>query len=187
MIGSQEKKEIAQPSRNRSREVVLRWVFGFTVFTSAFLLFQGELILGKFLLPWFGGTTAVWATCLLFFQVLLFAGYFYSHKTTSSLSLRRQGKLHLAFLAVAGLSILYASYSWGSPILPEAAWKPAPGSAPILGILKLLLMAIGLPFLLLSSTGPLLQKWHDEIHARSGNEPSYFFTRFRTRVRWPGY
>ena len=175
MIGSQEKKEIAQPSRNRSREVVLRWVFGFTVFTSAFLLFQIELILGKFLLPWFGGTAAVWATCLLFFQVLLFAGYFYSHKTSSSLSLRRQGKLHLAFLAVAGLSILYAYYSWGSPFLPPADWKPAPGSAPILGILKLLVMVIGVPFLLLSSTGPLLQKWYDEIHARSGNEPSYFF------------
>ncbi|MDQ2824653.1 MAG: hypothetical protein M3R29_04320, partial [Verrucomicrobiota bacterium] len=68
-----------------------RLVFGLTIFISAFLLFQVQLILGKFLLPWFGGTSAVWTTCLLFFQVLLLAGYLYSHKVSTSFDLSRQG------------------------------------------------------------------------------------------------
>jgi hypothetical protein len=175
MTGSQEGKKIAQPSHNRSREGALRSVFGLAVFTSAFLLFQVELILGKFLLPWFGGTAAVWATCLLFFQVVLFAGYFYSHKISSSFCLNQQARVHLAFLAVAGLAILWAWFSRGSPFLPRAQWKPAPDSAPILGILGLLLITIGLPFLLLSSTAPLLQKWYDESYGRPAHDPSYFF------------
>lgn len=174
MIGA-EQREIAQPVRPLSSQGAPTWIFGLAIFISAFLLFQVELIIAKFMLPWFGGTAAVWATCLLFFQVILFAGYFYTHKISSSLRLNQQGKIHLVFLAVAGLFILWAWFSWGSPFLPGVDWKPIPGSAPILGIVRLLLIAIGLPFLLLSSTGPLLQKWHDEIHHRPGSEPSYFF------------
>ena len=176
VIGSQQldKKSIAEASRERMAGRASRLVFGLAIFSSAFLLFQVQLILGKFLLPWFGGNSAVWTTCLLFFQVFLFAGYLYSHRISTSFGLNRQGRLHLVFLAITTLWILFAWSFWGSPFLPSVQLKPVPGSAPVLGILKLLLLAIGLPFLLLSSTGPLLQNWYDQIHRNERNEPPYF-------------
>jgi hypothetical protein len=164
----------AEPAHKHRADRPSRLVFGLTIFISAFLLFQVQLILGKFLLPWFGGTSAVWTTCLLFFQVLLLAGYLYSHKVSTSFDLSRQGRLHLLFLAITALWILFAWYSWGSPFLPGVQSKPLPGSAPIAGILKLLFLSVGLPFLLLSSTAPLLQKWYDQIHRSDKNEPPYF-------------
>src|SRR5438067_1912023 len=158
---------------HRSR-LVARLAFGLAIFASAFLLFQVQLLLGKFLLPWFGGTSAVWATCLLFFQVLLLGGYFYAHKISVSWGLRGQGKIHLSFLALSILWIFIAWYFWGSPLLPGPSWKPAPGAAPIAGILKLLLVSIGVPFLLLSSTGPLLQNWYAHLGLGTQKKAPYF-------------
>jgi hypothetical protein len=89
-------------------DLVRRFAFGFAIFTSAFLLFQVQLLLGKFLLPWFGGTSGIWATCLLFFQVLLLAGYYYAHRISSTFRPAGQGQIHLAFLALTGLWILLA-------------------------------------------------------------------------------
>jgi len=143
--------------------LVRRFAFGFAIFTSAFLLFQVQLLLGKFLLPWFGGTSGIWATCLLFFQVLLLAGYYYAHRISSTFRPAGQGQIHLAFLALAGLWILLAWFLWGSPLLPGPSWKPEPGAAPIVGILKLLVVSVGVPFLLLSTTGPLLQNWYAHL------------------------
>src|SRR5438067_13409105 len=92
---------------HRSR-LVARLAFGLAIFTISFLLFQVQLLLGKFLLPWFGGTSAVWATCLLFFQLLLLAGYLYAHQTSTSYRVGGQGKIHLGFLALCALWILLA-------------------------------------------------------------------------------
>jgi hypothetical protein len=158
MIGSQQldKKSIAEASRECVAGRASRLVFGLAIFSSAFLLFQVQLILGKFLLPWFGGTSAVWI----------------GFRPRSGLN--RQVRLHLVFLAITTIWILFAWSSWGSPFLPSVQLKPVPGSAPVLGILKLLLPAVGLPFLLLSSTGPLLQNWYDKIHRNERNEPPYF-------------
>jgi hypothetical protein len=176
MIGLQqtEQESARQPAHKGSGGRVSRLVFGTAIFVSAFLLFQVQLILGKFLLPWFGGTSAIWTTCLLFFQSLLFAGYFYAHKVSTSFDLNRQARIHLFSLAVTAFAVVLAWRFWGSPFLPSAEWKPVAGSAPILGILKLLLLGVGLPFLLLSSTGPLLQKWYDQLHRGDGSEPPYF-------------
>jgi hypothetical protein len=151
-----------------------RLAFGLAVFTSAFLLFQVQLLLGKFLLPWFGGTSGVWATCLLFFQMLLLGGYFYAHKISISWRLPSQGKIHLAFLALGTVWMLLAWFFWGSPLLPGPSWKPAPGAAPIAGILKLLLISVGVPFLLLSSTGPLLQNWYAHLELSAQKKAPYF-------------
>ena len=160
--------------RRADEQTVARVVFGLAVFTSAFLLFQVQLLLGKFLLPWFGGTSAVWTTCLLFFQLVLLAGYVYADRVATSFHLRRQGKLHLAFLGIATLWLVLAWYYWQSPILPDSSWKPAPDSPPIFGILKLLLVSVGLPFLLLSSTGPLLQSWYAQLDLSDKNRAPYF-------------
>jgi spermidine synthase len=151
-----------------------RSVFGLAIFISAFLLFQVQLLLGKFLLPWFGGTSAIWTTCLLFFQLLLLAGYVYAHQMASVFRPRVQGKVHLGFLAMGLLWIIIAWYFWKSPLLPDHSWKPAPGAAPILGIVELLVLSVGVPFLLLSTTGPLLQSWYAQLGLTKENKSPYF-------------
>ncbi len=125
-------------------------LFASTILLSAFLLFLVQPIIAKQILPWFGGTSAVWTTCLVFFQVVLLAGYTYSHLTTRYLSPKKQARLHIALLAV---SLLFL------PIIPSEALKPAAGADAALRIVLLLGATIGLPYFLLSSTGPLLQKW----------------------------
>ena len=134
-------------------------LYATTTFLSAFLLFMVQLLMGKLLLPWFGGTPAVWTTCMLFFQLTLLAGYGYTHLTSTRLSVRSQVRLHVALLAAALALMLFWSFRWGSPLLPDDSWKPAPDDAPQPLILSLLAASVGLPFLLLSATSPLLQRW----------------------------
>jgi hypothetical protein len=125
-------------------------LFASTILLSAFLLFLVQPIIAKQILPWFGGTSAVWTTCLVFFQVVLLAGYAYSHLVTRKLTPRGQTRLHVVLL-LASLAFL--------PIIPSAALKPAADTDAALRILVLLAATIGLPYFLLSTTGPLLQKW----------------------------
>ena len=121
-----------------------------TIFLSAFLLFLVQPVVAKQILPWFGGSAAVWTTCMVFFQCILLAGYAYAD-FTSRLGLRRQALLHSALLLLS-LALL--------PILPDPSWKPAGEAEPIGRILLLLTATIGLPYFLLSSTTPLLQAWY---------------------------
>jgi len=101
-------------------------------------------------LPWFGGSPAVWTTCRLFFQLLLFAGYAYAHFISTRLSPRWQASIHLGLLMGALLLL---------PVMPAETWKPASGGNPTWQIMLLLGVHVGLPYFLLSSTGPLLQAW----------------------------
>lgn len=124
--------------------------FLLTTFLGSFLLFQVQPLIGRYILPWFGGGPAVWTTCMLFFQVMLLAGYGYAH-LLSSANRRRQGFIHAALL-VAALAFL--------PISPSPQiWKPTPETDPVTGILLLLLANIGAPYLILAATAPLLQHW----------------------------
>ncbi len=134
-------------------------LYGSTLFISSFLLFLVQPLLGKFILPWFGGTPAVWTTCMLFFQVFLLAGYGYAHMAASRLALRRQAQVHIVLLALTLLIL---------PITPSEVWKFEPGQNPVMQILGLLLVSVGAPYLLLASTSPLLQLWFAETaHGRS--------------------
>jgi len=135
-------------------------LFAVTIFLSAFLLFQLQPVIAKAILPWFGGTAAVWATCLLFFQMALLGGYFYSHVLIRRLKPRQQWLLHAALLLLA-LALL--------PIVPNAAWKPTGAEAPTLRILGLLAATVGLPYFLCSTTGPLIQAWYAQ--ANPGSSP----------------
>jgi hypothetical protein len=121
-----------------------------TIFVSAFLLFLVQPIIAKQILPWFGGTAAVWTTCLVFFQSALLAGYFYSDWLTRKLTPKRQITVHMTLIVVA-LVLL--------PIIPAASWKPAGDEEPTLRIILLLAATIGLPYFLLSTTSPLVQAW----------------------------
>lgn len=133
-------------------------LYAVTVLLSSFLLFQLQPLIGRYLLPWFGGSPAVWTTCLLFFQTVLFGGYLYAHGL-SRLSPGRQRRLHTALLAAAvGLLVLFA-LCFGTPLAPPAALRPEGSGGPALRILLLLGLTVGLPYFLLSSTGPLLQSW----------------------------
>ncbi len=121
-----------------------------TIFTSAFLLFLIQPIASKHILPWFGGSAAVWAVSLSFFQVLLLAGYAYADWTSRRLAPRVQVLLHIALLALAGLTLR---------VLADGSWKPVGIKDPMLRIVLTLGASIGLPYFLLSSTGPLVQSW----------------------------
>ena len=136
-----------------------------TVFLGAFLLFAVEVLLAKYLLPWFGGVPAVWTTCMLFFQTLLLVGYAYAHGLANLRRPRAQSALHL-FLLLASLAVLVClALVWPSPITPGAGWKPHEGDQPIWGLIVLLTVSVGLPYFVLSTTGPLLQAWFARTQA----------------------
>jgi hypothetical protein len=138
-------------------------LFGLTIVLSAFLLFQVQPLIAKLILPWFGGSAAVWTSCMLFFQLALLGGYAWAH-WLSEQPLKRQILLHVGLLLVS-LAVL--------PIIPSARWKPAGGDDPLLGILGLLAATVGLPYFLLSATSPLLQSWYSR--ANGGAMPYRFF------------
>jgi len=126
------------------------FAYALTIFTGAFLLFQVQPLIGKYILPWFGGGPGVWTTCMLFFQVLLLGGYAYAHFTSRVFKPRTQAIVHLVLLAGA-LALL--------PITPSDSWKPRGDRNPTLEILVMLAVCLGLPYFVLSSTGPLMQQW----------------------------
>ena len=131
-----------------------------TIFLAAFLLFQVQPLIAGYILPWFGGSGAVWTTAMLFFQVVLVLGYAYAHWSITRLAPRTQAALHVSLL-VAAVALL--------PIVPSPDWKPEASVDPTWRILLLLGATVGLPFLLLASTSPLLQAW---LHrARPGVAP----------------
>ncbi len=116
---------------------------------SAFLLFQVQPVISKFILPWFGGTPGVWTTCMLFFQIVLFLGYSYAHGLMQ-LPRRAQWMIHGA-LILGAVCLL--------PIAPSPSWKPQGSEEPAGRILLLLLANVALPYFVLSSTSPLVQVW----------------------------
>lgn len=136
----------------------LSW-FALTVLVSAFLVFQVQPVVSKALLPWFGGSPAVWTTCMLFFQTVLFAGYAYAHFLTRW-PLHWQGRVHLVLIVLA---------LWALPVVPEETWKPTGLENPTWDILLILLANVGLPYFVLSSTGPLMQAWFR--HSTQGSSP----------------
>ncbi len=129
--------------------------YALTIFTGAFLLFQVQPLIGKYILPWFGGGPGVWTTCMLFFQMLLLAGYAYAHVISRYLKARQQAGVHLVLL-LGSLTLL--------PITPADSWKPVGGGNPTLQILTLLAATIGLPYFVLSATGPLMQQWFSQTN-----------------------
>ena len=126
-------------------------IYALVTFLSAFLLFQVQPLIAKLILPWFGGVAAVWTVCLVFFQIVLLLGYFYAHVLTSRVSPPAQGRIHAGLLALSLIAL---------PILPRSSLKPTGPESPAWHILLLLTATVGLPYLVLSSTSPLLQAWY---------------------------
>jgi hypothetical protein len=135
-----------------------------TVFLSAFLLFWIQLLIAKYILPWFGGAPAVWTTCLLFFQVLLLGGYAYAHFLSTRYALRLQSLFHTALMGGSVLLIAVLMVLWNSAVTPGTSWKPHDVNHPVWGIVTILAVSVGVPYFVLSSTGPLLQSWFRHSH-----------------------
>jgi spermidine synthase len=136
------------------------WFYAGTIFLSAFLLFQVQPILAKLVLPWFGGAAAVWSVSLAFYQLAYLLGNLYAHILIQRGGLRFSARVHA--IALLGSLLLL-------PILPSSFWQPQGAEEPAWRILGLLAATVGLPFLLLSATSPLLQAWH--TYGREGARP----------------
>jgi SAM-dependent methyltransferase len=136
-----------------------------TIFLSSFLLFLVQPLIARLILPWFGGSAAVWTTCMLCFQVKLLAGYAYAHVLARRLAASNLERVVHVLLLAAALALL--------PIAPGESWKPLGNEEPISRILLLLLVSVGLPYFLLASTSPLLQAWF--VRERPGADPYRLF------------
>lgn len=135
-------------------------LYAVTIFLSAFLLFQVQPLIAKIILPWFGGSAAVWSAAMMFFQLSLLAGYTYAHFLGRAKP-KTQMQIHGALLLISCVLL---------PIIPNPYWKPTQAGDPTMRIVLLLAATIGLPYFLLSSTSPLLQVWYVR---RTGNQVPY--------------
>jgi spermidine synthase len=136
------------------------------IFLNAFLLFWVEPMFGKMVLPLLGGTAAVWNTCMLFFQVMLLAGYIYAHLSARWLRPRVQAALHVVLLLLACTTL---------PIAVASGWAPPTGEAPVPWLIALLTVSIGAPFVLLSAGTPLLQHWFVRTPHPSARNPYFLY------------
>src|SRR5215204_1566977 len=142
-------------------------LFSATIFISAALLFLVEPMFAKFVLPTFGGTPAVWTGSMMFFQATLLVSYLYVHVTAEWLGARRQAAVHLV-MALLPLLVL--------PIaVPAEEWAPPAQSNPLLWLLGLLLVTVGLPFFVISSTNPLIQRWLSETDHPAARDPYFLY------------
>ena len=144
-----------------------------SIFLSAFLLFQVQPMIARYILPWFGGTPAVWSTVQLFFQVFLTGGYAYATWLIGRVTAKRQGWIHIGLLAVSLVLMALLGASWPSPVMPDASWKPLSVDTPILDIFKLLMVCVGIPYFLLSTNSPLTQAWF--TRALPGRSPYWLY------------
>src|SRR5262245_24821715 len=136
------------------------------VLISAFLLFFLEPMFARMVLPKLGGSPAVWNTALVFYQVTLLAGYGYVHWTTTRLGVRRQAVVHLLVMLAALVAL---------PIAIPHGWQPPASDNPIPWLLGLLTVAVGLPLFVVSTTGPLMQRWFAATSHRHASDPYFLY------------
>lgn len=148
-------------------------IYALSILLSAFLLFQIQPMIGKYILPWFGGTPTVWSAVLLFFQALLTGGYAYAYWLLGRSRNRLQGIVHLAFLGISLVLLLVAALSWPSPLTPDASWRPQGSGLPVWDIFRVLAVAVGIPYLLLSANSTLVQAWfHQDQSNHENTQPT---------------
>lgn len=140
-------------------------LFAVVLFLSSFLLFLVQPLLSKHLLPWFGGSAAVWVTAVSFFITTLFLGYLYA-LWLSRLRPLLQTAVHVSLVVTASALILVHGVLWPSPITSTVAAFPVGEWSPSILVLWILLVSIGLPFLVLSSTSSLVQQWYHRVSER---------------------
>src|SRR6266478_5267594 len=136
------------------------------MFTGATLLFVVQPMVGKMILPLLGGTPAVWSTCMVFFQAALLGGYAYAHASTALLGVSRQMLLHVALLALP-FTVL--------PLAVNSVLLRGGEANPVLDVLLLLSLSVGLPFLVVSATAPLIQQWFTRTGHPAARDPYFLY------------
>ena len=166
--GSEHAAAIARTADDRVAGGVsgLVWAFGGTLFLSAALLFLVEPAFAKMVLPYLGGSPAVWNTCVVFFQAAMLAGYAYAHFLSRRLPIRAQVAIHLSLALAVSLLL---------PLAIPDGWTPPVDRTPVPSLLFLLLVAVGGPFFVVSSTAPLLQHWFSQTRDRSASDPYFLY------------
>ena len=160
--------ELDQANSATLRTAAVVPVFALALFTSAALLFWVQPLIAKMLLPLLGGAPSVWNTCMVFFQALLLAGYAYALLISQRLSLRNQAIVHAILLLAAALVLPFALSNRVLSSLPTQ-------KSPIIWLLTTLLVTVGPPFLLLSATAPLLQRWFSHTRHKSARDPYFLY------------
>ncbi len=148
------------------RGTAVVWLFSVTLFVGAALLFLIQPMFAKFILPLFGSTPAVWNSSMVFFQTALLAAYLYAHESTRRLGVRRQAGLHIGLLALPLLAL---------PIAVPEGFVPSPGSSPLPQLLGLLVVSVGLPFFVVATTAPLLQRWLADTDHPAAADPYFLY------------
>lgn len=161
--------------------------YALAIFTSAFLLFGVQPLAGRYALPWFGGTPGVWTACMLFFQAVLLGGYAYAHALASRLTPRTQARVHLGLLVVAVAVLAARAWVADSPVAPGPEWRPSGTELPVPRLLAMLAATIGLPFFVLSTTGPLLQSWFARVRPDRSPYPLYALSNAGSLLALLGY
>jgi hypothetical protein len=149
--------------------------FAVTLFVSAFLLFLVQPMVGKMVLPLLGGAPAAWATCMVFFQAFLLAGYAYAHAAIRRLGSARQAVVHLTLLALPLLALGLTALLTGAPIRAYKALAPQGQELPFFGAIALLAAAIGLPFFVVATSAPLLQRWFADTDHSAAGDPYFLY------------
>ena len=144
-----------------------------SIFVSAFLVFQIQPMISRYILPFFGGTPAVWSTVQLFFQIFLTGGYAYAFWLSRRISTKKQAWVHISILAISLALMIALGFLWSSPVTPGGSWKSVNVGSPIPDIFKLLLAAVGLPFFILSTNSPLMQAWF--ARSQPGRSPYWLY------------
>jgi hypothetical protein len=150
-------------------------LYALTLFIGAALLFLVQPMVGKLLLPLLGGSPGVWNTCMVFFQAVLLGGYLYAHRSTGQLGVRRQAFVHLALLAVVVLAFKVAFAATGSPVPVITSILPDDQDYPVFGLVAFLGVAVGVPFFVLSTTSPLLQRWFATTGHPAARDPYFLY------------
>src|SRR5438067_855178 len=149
----------------------MRLLYAATLFVSAALLFLVQPLLARMVLPLLGGAPAVWYTCMVFFQAALLAGYAYAHAAPAWLGVRRHAVLHLGLLVL----VLCLAPLLALPLRLPSWWPQPDDFHPILWLILLLLAAAGLPFAIVSTTSPLLQRWFTHTAAPAARDPYFLY------------
>ena len=162
----------SEEKQNQSLSLTL--LFAGTLFISASLMFVLQPLFGKILLPLLGGSPAVWNTCMVFYQIILFLGYLYAHTISTRFGRHRQIQIHALVIALSFLALPLA--------LPENTTPPT-DTNPTIWLLWTLLLAIGLPFFVVSTTAPLVQKWFTNIGHKTSHDPYYLYAAYTRKRR----
>jgi hypothetical protein len=160
---------LSKAKTNRNFSII--FLFAATLFTSASLMFVLQPLFGKILLPLLGGSPAVWNTCMVFYQSILFLGYLYAHYLSTRFSQHRQIQIHAALILISFLALPLA--------LPENTVPPT-DSNPTFWLFWTLFLAIGLPFFVVSTTAPLIQKWFAHVGHHTSHDPYYLYAASNT-------